>query len=249
MKILRPFWRPCFFLLLLVCISCAKVKTDPNPTGEFVPAPWNLSREGFIQEAIFPEGTPRTPYFDDYTQGSYHVDKIDLINGIRELRKKKTDIIATFIGGPWGMMWGYDFLVFMQSSNGEIKVGRLVFPHARIVYKSTTTISRQEFDTLSQQFLSAKCINLGLPTIESLKHGKEKNLPLEWQYDFLYAEWASGKETLVHSTERTFPQSECVKKVTEALSKFTDKMVPTYSNELPEGFDMFILPKEKDAHQ
>jgi hypothetical protein len=236
-------------LPLLVCFSCAKVQTAPTHTDEFVPAPWNLSREGFIQEAVFPEGSPRTPYFDDYTEGSYHVDKIDMVNGIREMRKKKPEIIAAFIGGPWGMLWNYDFLVFMKTQSGEVKVGRLVFPHARIVYKSTTTIPRSEFNALSKSISSAKCVAPGYPTIDSLKHGKEKNLPLEWQYDFLFAVWGLDNELLFHATDRTYPSSECVREVTDVLSKFTDKMAPTYTNELPEGFDMVILPKDKKAVQ
>ncbi len=39
------------------------------------------TRRGFFHELLFAAATSRTPRFDDYTRGSYHVNKLDLARG------------------------------------------------------------------------------------------------------------------------------------------------------------------------
>jgi len=51
--------------------ACSPMPESEGPT-----------RRAFFHEVLFADATRRTPLFDDYTRGSYHVDKLDLASGL-----------------------------------------------------------------------------------------------------------------------------------------------------------------------
>lgn len=240
----------CAILIAILITSCTKPITIPGQPAVDSKAteriPWNLSREGFIQECIFSEGTPRTPHFDDYTEGSYHIDKQDLISGIGTIRQKCPDIVAVFVGGPWGPLWAYEVITFKSINSGsDLQVNRLVFPHARIVFKSTKTISRSEFESFLTTISCSASFAKGAPDLSKFKHASGSKLGLEWEYDILLSLWRDSKQEMVYSIEKPYSNSPGIKTVIDALNKLTDNMTTTYSNEYPDGFDMINIPKGK----
>lgn len=240
----------CAMLIAILIISCTKPIGSPGHSAdnskEMEKIPWNLSREGFIQECIFSEGTPRTPHFDDYTEGSYHVDKQDLISGIGTMRQKCPDIVAAFVGGPWGPLWAYEIITFKSINNSnDLQVNRVVFPHARIVFKSTKTIHMSEFESFFTAISCSASFAKGAPDLSKLKHVVGSKLDLEWNYDILFSLWRDSKQELLYSTENPHSNSSGIKTVMDSLNKLTNNMTPTYSIEYPDGFDMIISPKDK----
>src|SRR5262249_40593184 len=75
-------------LIVLALPVCAE---DPKPT-----------REAFLGEVLDAKPTAVTPKFDDYTPGSYHIEKEDLLKGlIEEAKKRKITLRALTISGPF----------------------------------------------------------------------------------------------------------------------------------------------------
>ena len=68
-------------IVLLIATAGCRSTTDTEPAAGDI---YRLDRAGFVQELVFAYATPRTGRFDDYTRGSYHVNKLDLVQGIRE---------------------------------------------------------------------------------------------------------------------------------------------------------------------
>src|SRR5262245_51091726 len=59
------------------------------------------TRKAFLGEVLDARPTPVTPKFDDYTPGSYHIEKEDLLNGlIEEAKKRKLTLRSVTIFGP-----------------------------------------------------------------------------------------------------------------------------------------------------
>ena len=117
----------------------------------------DLSRSSFIKEMIFINKSPNTKCFDDYTPGSYHVKKLDLIAGVRELRDSTTrSVAAVIILGPSGPMWQYNVIAVIDSSEGgdSVAVNHLIFTHARIRSKSTRRVSREQYEIVMKRILT-----------------------------------------------------------------------------------------------
>lgn len=121
---------------------CWATETTSQP--EHVGPTLDLSRRAFIEEMIYPQGTSRTPKFDDYTPGSYHVGKLDLVDGIIDANKSSPRVDAVLVLGPSGPLWQYNVITVVSgdSSSNTVRINSLVFPHARITYKSTRTTTR-----------------------------------------------------------------------------------------------------------
>jgi hypothetical protein len=129
---------PRLALLLLLLLSAAGM---PNLSVE-EPGP---TRAAFLREVLDARPTPVTPRFDDYTPGSYHVDKQDLLSGLAdEADQRKVPLRCLLVTGPDGILWAYSVTVFFQEG-GNVRVNSLVMPHARITYKSTRLITAARY--------------------------------------------------------------------------------------------------------
>lgn len=121
--------------------------TEITRQPEHIGPTLDLSRRVFIEEMIYPQGTSRTPKFDDYTSGSYHVGKLDLVDGVRDANKPSHRVDAVLVLGPSGPLWQYNIITVVSgdSSSNTVRINNLVFPHARITYKSTRTTTRDSY--------------------------------------------------------------------------------------------------------
>ena len=148
-------------------------------------------RDHFLREVLEPAATDVTPKFDDYTKGSYHVDKLDLLQGLGTAATNAANRLrAVVILGPESPMWTYYILAFQDRPDG-VQVNKLVFAHARIVSKQTKTIKEPEFQKLLTRFSAPGLLTKGDPS--SLETSEER--PQEHAYNLLAAVWASTART------------------------------------------------------
>jgi hypothetical protein len=115
------------------------------------------TREGFLQEVLFPEATSRTPRFNDHTRGSYHVKKLDVARGLRELAQRcSLDLRAVLVVGPVGDLWTYYVFAFLAEAS-SLRVNSVVMPHARITRKGTQLLPVEDaagvLDRLTQELV------------------------------------------------------------------------------------------------
>jgi hypothetical protein len=226
------------FAISVLSSGCIHGRTSRNESEKI----FKLSREGFIQELVFAQATPRTPLFDDYTEGSYHVDKLDLLEGIR-LRREKEDInvVALIVYGPGLMLWEYNIFTFIEKDD-HIQINRLSFPHARITFKSTKSIARDEFAKHWDSLTAAPFLRPGLPTQESVRIVNEK-LPLEWNHDLLLATWKGEKEKVWHSTDSQMDRNVLLQEERDKfyliIDKLTEDEILTYTIDIKESDSIY----------
>jgi len=226
--------RSVLLLSLAFVLGCRSTDAVDEPPPARI---YRLDRAGFVQELVFAQGTPRTVRFDDYTEGSYHVDKLDLLEGIRERRRAGTPIAALIVRGPVGPMWAYAAVLFIRE-DGLIRVNTVWMPHARITQKSTITITEQAFDELMQVLVNTEAMTRGIPTEAGSTTGLTGNptQDLEWSYDVLAAHWREDREEVFHTTElHTFatPPPSLVK-LHDALDAITGDALVTYGADISE---------------
>jgi hypothetical protein len=153
----------------------------------------------FINEVLDAKPTAVTPKFDDYTPGSYHVIKEDLLEGIvEEATKRKLGLRGVLIVGPTGPLWTYVVAVFIRDED-QIRVNVLVFPHARITYKATGLVTAERYDEWVAELRKSSVLRREPP--EAAR--KETD---EWKRDYafklLLATWdAAGNRSPVDSAQ------------------------------------------------
>lgn len=143
-------------LLLAVFTGCATPSSEPTDHAR-QESKWDLSPDAFIEEMLYPQGMARTPRFDDYTAGSYHVRKVPLVERVRtantnELRR----IEAVLVLGPAGPLWQYNVITIVSTNpaSDNVRINHLVFPHARITYKSSRLLPRREMVGLLDKLMA-----------------------------------------------------------------------------------------------
>lgn len=152
------------------------------------------SRDNFFREALYPHATEITPLFDDYTEGIYHVDKLDVLKGLPELaEKEKLKLRGLMVIGPTGFLWAYHITTFIEEK-GRIRVNSLTMPHARITYKATGTISDIQYKSFLEDVLQTKVFSEELPP-----KGKCETCPYpEWHYEVLLADWSEREPKIYY---------------------------------------------------
>jgi len=137
---------------VLFASTMAGAPAPPAPTSCVagpLPDSTSPSRAGFFREVLFAAPTARTPWFDDYTKGSYHIDKLDLAIGLRkEAERCGVTLEALVVVGPNGPLWSYNVLAFLRDGD-SVRINSLVIPHARITGKATKHLSGR---TLAEWF-------------------------------------------------------------------------------------------------
>lgn len=119
---------------LLACAAAACASAPQRPAVVY-PYDDDLSLRGFVAEALYGFGTPRTHRFDDYTKGSYHLRPREFLEELfRRAPELKRDLRSAVVVGPYGPLWAYDVVTVVQ--DGECtRVNWLLMPHARITVK------------------------------------------------------------------------------------------------------------------
>ena len=149
-------------------------------------------RAQFIRECLDSAATPETPKFDDYTKGSYHINMLDLVEGLTKATESQPGRLrAVIIFGPTGPLWAYHVLVAL--SEGElVRLNWLGMPHARITDKGTRTFSEAEFEQLLSKVTASKLLAEGNPS--SIKASDP--LSHHFAYDMLVAVYSNGRCSL-----------------------------------------------------
>lgn len=228
------FWQLSGAVLgLLICLGCSAHRSQLCQP--------ELGRTGFLQELLFPQGTARTPQFDDYTEGSYHVEKMDLLEGVRALRSQES-VQGLVVYGPEGPIWTYYVFLFVAEDD-QVRVNTLVFPHARITDKATRLLSPEEYRAAQANLTSRRSMISGEPSFETLRGERIADLSLDWHYSLLVADWSTGEERLWHSAgdETTLSVDER-RSLTSVLNELLGEGTTTYSTTLPEGYETSICP-------
>ncbi len=186
--------------------------------------PPDLGRAAFVQELISAQPTARTRLFDDYTGGSYHVEKLDLLEGVREIRRRD-HVIALAVFGPSSILWTYHVVVVLEDGDGY-RLNTLTMPHARITSKGTRLISMAEYKRARRRLTSLPTMVSGPPTFDSVGGPKDSELELEWRYSFLLADWSAGSERLWHARYVPEPELESIATLLNGLLEDTKTTYP-----------------------
>jgi hypothetical protein len=228
--------------ILVVLAGCSTSGLEPGDVHE---CQYILSRTGFLQELLFARGTPRTPAFDDYTPGSYHVEKMDLLEGVRELRSQEEAIVGVAVYGPFGPIWAYNVVLFMEEEEGKLRANWVHFPHARITQKATRELTNTEYRQLLLDLAASSVIAEGNPTFETLRDTARPDLGLESSFAFLIADWSQGSERVWHSVGDWMTLSaEELEEISSPFAAIFETSTTTYSTSLPDGYDTEMCPEE-----
>jgi hypothetical protein len=127
-------------------------------------------RETFLAELLDPEYTPATRLFDDYTEGSYHVNKVEVLSEIQKYAGKQNRKLIGFLAiGPYGPLWAYDLIAFFEEVDG-VRANRLIMAHARITYKATAILTMKEYADMMNSLRSTGVFQSNKSTENSDSH-------------------------------------------------------------------------------
>jgi hypothetical protein len=146
----------------------------------------------FIGEVLDAKPTDTTPKFDDYTPGSYHIIKQDLLEGIVEqAAERNLGLRGMLIAGPMrDPLWTYVVVVFLREGD-KVRVNLLVFPHARITYKATGLVTADRYNKWAAEVHKSSLLRRELP--EAARKEKDE-MKRDLAYTLLLATWdADGK--------------------------------------------------------
>ncbi len=130
--------------LALTSLLLAMALVSPAPPGAQLEEASPVDFSAFAREVLFGYGTPATPLFDDYTEGSYHVEPAQLAADLQqEARRYGLDLRTLVVVGPFGPLWAYEVVAFVQEQECA-RVNRLLVPHARITAKHTGCLSPED---------------------------------------------------------------------------------------------------------
>jgi hypothetical protein len=168
---------PHLALLLLLLASSALAIDASGPT-----------RQAFLREVLDARPTAVTPRFDDFTPGSYHVEKQDLFKGLAdEADKRRVPLRGLLVAGPEGILWTYYVTVFLQEGD-KLRVNTLIMPHARITSKSTGLITAERHAKWLEGLLKLDSIKETPPA--EARRGQDREGTLnDYGYTVLLAVW------------------------------------------------------------
>lgn len=168
----------------------------------------------------------RLALFDDYTPGSYHVRKDDLLAGLREqsvacgLRLR-----AVLIVGPLGMLWAYHVAVFIDEGD-EVRVNVLAMPHARITRKSTTTVTPTTASAWLDDVVASRLLRTGLPATA----GTAARGDAEFSYNLLLAIFDGAEARYRHAEFNGFVTNAGTKDLLDRVNRVLGTTAPTYGH-------------------
>jgi hypothetical protein len=217
-RLLFPMLRlfmPAAAIIVLASPVCAE---DQKPT-----------REAFLVEVLDAKPTSVTPKFDDYTPGSYHIEKEDLLKGLIEAAKKRKQTLRsiTILGPmPNDPLWTSRVVVFFQDGE-KIRVNSLVMAHARITNKSTGLITGDQFKKWRDRILDTGSLKKEVPAADA-----KKDTPPAFAAQLLLVIWSqNGKTQEVHYGDVV--QAEKVEKA-EKLRKEYNAVLEELTRTYPE---------------
>jgi hypothetical protein len=186
------------------------------------------SREGFFREVLFAMPTSRTPRYDVYTVGSYHIDKLDLANGLPDAACKcGTPLDSVLVLGPRGLLWTYHVVAVLHDKT-LLRVNSLVMPHARITSKATGLVRPNELGHLYAELLNTRLLQVGLPIKPSSMSAGD--LHFEFTYDLLFIRFAGDASVFRHGSLGRAAEEDRgeVERLYDAINRVLSQLQPTY---------------------
>ena len=222
---------------VIAATSCSRVPTPESalPSGcESGPAIDSVapSREGFLREVLFSPPTARTPRYDDYTPGSYHIDKLDLARGLAE-EASRCGVAprALIVLGPMGPLWSYHVVAFLRDT-GAYQVTSLVMPHARITGKGVGRLQHAPVDAILDSLVRSTVVRHGAPSWPDTA----ASIGRDFSYDFLMASYGPDSIALWHAElrERTSAdEAKEAERVIAMLNRILSQTKTTYPLKSP----------------
>lgn len=204
------------WLLVVPCLAlgaaCATMgSASPATSDACTGGGERPSREGFFHEVLFAAPSPRTPRFDDYTPGSYHVNKWDLAQGLpAHAGLCGVRLKALLVVGPAGGLWTYHVAALIDEGP-TVRINSLVMPHARITGKSTGAMSAEQAASLLQAIKEASSIQAGVPS-------EKDTTRADFSYRLLLATYDQGKAEYSHADFRDFVPDRATKDLLERVN-------------------------------
>jgi hypothetical protein len=204
--------------LLFVICACAFAR-DPECTLD-------LSAAGFVTELTHAQGTHRTPAFDDYTRGSYHVQMDSLLDAVRAERSREPKIRALAAIGPFGPLWQFNVVLFMDEGE-RLRSNVLAMPHARITWKGTRSLESAEFEALAHVMDRAT-----------------NDVEINSETSVLFVRWTSTGELVRTSRASLYEAaSKDLSAALDRLGELGEGAITTYSNDLGDAVTMYTCSR------
>lgn len=185
------------------------------------------SRAGFLEEVLDARPTSRTPSFDDYHEGSYHVDKQDLARALVDFsRACGFPLKGVVILGPVGPLWAYYVLAFFEESSTTIRANSVVMPHARITDKGTVMLASSTVDSLFRALAEA-------PVVEPRSHppapgADSSRLGREYSHDFLMLRVVGDSTATWTGIIAQSPDTAGARRTLEPINSLLKRLTSTY---------------------
>lgn len=216
-------------LISTVCSANPPSDTQASPRQE---PKWDLSVSAFIEEMCYSQGCARTPRFDDYTEGSYHVRKLPLVNEItRRNTNDSARVEAVIVLGPSGPLWQYNLVTIVGTNRNSkiLRVNHLVYPHARITRKATRLVPRDDVESALELLM----MHPGLRDVRAADHAAEA----EWDTMATVARFGDSVMTKILPDSAQTDEAVDVKTFYEAVNKLLggDAMTTTYTTVIETG--------------
>jgi hypothetical protein len=210
-------------LLRRLLVALAALAVSSVSLGAEEPKP---TRKAFLGEVLDAKPTPVTPKFNDYTPGSYHIEKEDLLKGLlEEAKKRKLTLRSVTILGPLPAdpLWTSYVMVCIQDGK-KIRVNSLVMPHARITSKATGLITAEQYKKWREGILSHGVLKKEAPT-----DAKKIKSPA-FRSQLLLVAWSGdGKTREVHYGDVMHGEkSEKADRLLEQYNTLLKKLKKTY---------------------
>lgn len=227
-----------FRLASLLLTACTGTDTTVRAMPVACSAPMEAdslapSRQAFFREVLFSSPSTRTPRYDDYTLGSYHIEKLDLARGlVDEAGRCGVTPHALIVLGPIGPLWSYHVVAFLQDT-GSYQVTSLVMPHARITGKNG---GRASYDLVSQLLDSLVASRLLLPGAPNRPDSLASGAGREYSYDFLLVRYDSAAPRMWHAQLGRSSSNDDAKAVDSLLARLNSVLAetrPTYPATTP----------------
>jgi len=231
-----------FLLLLVLGLAACSVNGNRGEESFNLPScKFDRSEGGFVQELLDPRATPRTPAFDDYTGGSYHVNKLDLLASLRESASEDSNLLGIAVAGPFGPLWAYEVALFVREGP-EVRVNWLLMPHARITYKATKVLSSAEFDQFREAVRSSPALTPGLP----VPAAGEAPEDLEWSFGMAVELWEPTPKVAYLADTWLGTSTPALESARELMEDLLAGSLATYSSDIPEELGSITVCNEPE---
>lgn len=181
------------------------------------------TRTAFLAELLDAEYSLVTRRFDDYTPGSYHVDKLDAYRGLVQASAAAGRVLrGVLIVGGYGPLWTYDVTAFFQETDG-VRANQIVMAHARITWKGTALLSEAQFTRTMDELRRS---SLASPTPPA-RTANEGEYP-EQAYSVLLVDITTGRPDVGYGRIDLWKNEPATNQFVSVLNSFESLFRTTY---------------------